>query len=1065
VEIGPYGITGELGRGAMGVVYRGTSEALGRDVAIKVIAPDSEITPEIVDRFRREAQAAGRCSGHPGIVGVTDFGESDGRLWFAMELVDGTTLRDRIDEGELSPVQAAQWVREAALAVAHAHTLGVLHRDVKPDNILVDGHGHARVTDFGLSRITAADASVARLTRSDVILGTPAYMSPEQALGDPVDGRTDVWALGATLYEACTGRSPFERGDPLSVLMRVVRDDVPRPRLVAPGVPPALEAVILACLEKDVDRRYPSAAALAEDLERFLAGDAVTARGWTVGRTVRAAVRRHRLPAAMAAALLLAAGAGGTAWWLSRGDGGAGDRAVAHQASARAAQEQAAQISDAYDQLALRTLQPLAELAAAWRDEAALGAEAPQLRAVEAAADAVAAQHPETELPQAWKALARVFAGSGADANALDRSAQTDPMAALLALQLRLAVYAQTVELPGFRITETAFERYPFVEPAALGTRRAEARGIVTALRGHPAWPHVRQRRTYEAYLDGADALAEGAYARAADALAGPAGDPLLGADASALRGLCLYLAGDYRAAGELWDRLGQSGSQRAWARASTAWISAAVEVRNAGGDPRPLFDRALAAAGRVTQHRWLAARTNLGLIQLRRAMEAGINADGLPLAEEAVAAFDAVIAQGVDAGVAALNRGSALAMVARCHAALGRDPDPVLRRALADYDQAVLAAPRDAGVWNGRGNLHLAAARWAKSRNRDPEPALALAAADYDAALQAEPGFVAAAVNGADVLRERHEWRARRGPLGPTLLEEAQRRLDAVIAEHPGHFGALESRARLFTSRANHASGQGADGRRWVQRALQDYDHAIRLRPRFVQGYANRSFARLLAARFAVRAGDDPSAGYLGAIADAEALLELEPASPAGLGNRGLGLLGLADHTARAGADPTGRYEQARAAFDAVLRHNPRDVLGLLYRAQAHRKLALYLDARGTREPKRLAAALRDLDAAVALDAAQVQVRIERARVAVTLATWTRNVQGIKASVADFAAATTQVKRDPALYYDYLRVLIQLGRHDEAVRVSEEALTHLPGHPQLLAAQATAKRALEQRR
>ncbi len=1068
VEIGPYRIIGELGRGAMGVVYRAHSATLGHDVALKVIAPESDATPEILERFRREAQAAGRCAGHPGIVGVTDFGEHEGQLWFAMELVRGRTLGEWIDEGEITLRQAATWIREAAAAVAHAHDHGVLHRDLKPANIIIDLEEHARVADFGLSRMQTADAATARLTRSDVILGTPAYMSPEQALGEPVDGRTDVWALGATLYEACTGTAPFAHGEALSVLMRVVRDDVVRPRAVAPGVPRELEAIILSCLEKDAQRRYPTAAALAEDLDRFLAGEQVTARGWTPGRAMRAGLRRHRLAAGLAAATVVIAVSAGATWWLARGDDGAGSRTVAAHTDARGVTEQARQISDAYDQLLRQTLDPLQSLARGWREAVPLGAAAGALVEIERSVQQVAVAHPESRLPQAWLALARGYAGDRTASTALDEAATEDPLAAVLALQWLLAHYAQAVELPGFRITDAGFAGYPFVEPAALAVQRADAQGLVLTLRRHPAWPAVRQRPLFESFLRGTDALAAGDYATAADALEGPAADPLLGADASSLRALCLYLVQDFEAAARVWEGLGRAGSQRAWSRASSAWISAAVELRADGSDPNPHFERALVAAHQVTDPRWIAAQSNVGLIQLRRATEAGFNATGLPLAQEAVDAFDALMARGAgvaDVALMRMNRGSALATLARCLVGTGRDPGPVVQRARADYDEAVRAMPRDAGLHNARGILHLLIGRRASARHRDPAAPLALAAADFEAALAINPHFTSAASNAADVLSERHLWLRRQGPAGPALLLAAQAQLDGVIAAHPEHYAAIESRARLFTRRVDDALTRGEDPRPWLKRALADFDHALTIRPRFAPGRANRSMAHLLGARVALRVREDPTPHYLAAISDAEGLLELEPANAAGMGNRGMAYMGLADYRARAGRDPVAGYGEAADAFGDVLAHNPNDVLGHLYRAQAARKTAVYLAAHGRREPERLTAALRDLDAAVALDPGQIQVRIERARVSVTLATWTRDLNGIRRSVPDFEAAVRQVRRNAGLYHDYLRVLVQLDRLDEAARVCVIARANCPEDRRLAAMQQQIRRRKDERR
>lgn len=269
-QIGPYVLLGELGRGGMGVVYRARREDLNREFALKVmLRPDD---PKAAERFLREARAAAALSGHPGIVAVHDVGEAeDGSLYLAMDRVRGAALDQMLDEMQLAPKEWAQIVGHAAEAVHFAHAHGILHRDIKPGNILVDGEmGRARVTDFGL----AFRAEDIKLTKSGEIVGTPAYMSPEQAAGDPLDERADVWSLGATLYECLAGRPPFDGTTALNVLAAVMTKE---PRRIV-GVPRDLEAIIMKCLEKESDRRYPSALALAQDIARFVEGKPVIAK-------------------------------------------------------------------------------------------------------------------------------------------------------------------------------------------------------------------------------------------------------------------------------------------------------------------------------------------------------------------------------------------------------------------------------------------------------------------------------------------------------------------------------------------------------------------------------------------------------------------------------------------------------------------------------------------------------------------------------------------------------------------------------------------------------------------
>ncbi|MCA8923676.1 MAG: protein kinase [Planctomycetes bacterium] len=310
--LGAYRLQREIGRGAMGVVYEAVQVGLGRRVALKVLPRTQGIVGTARERFRREAEATASLR-HPGIVPIYDIGEDRGVLYFAMELVEGRSLRAALDQdGRLVPQVAAELGRQIAEALACAHAEGIVHRDVKPDNVLLRGDGRPVLTDFGLAR-RQQDAA---LTRVGTIVGTPLYMSPEQALGEPFDARTDVYSLGVTLYEALSGRAPFEGSvDTAQVLDRLVKEDPPPLRALRPEIPAALAGVVETALERDPARRYSSAGAFAEDLGRFLRGEPTLAR--PLGRVRRLArrLRRYRGPLAIGVlAAVLALGAG----WIAR---------------------------------------------------------------------------------------------------------------------------------------------------------------------------------------------------------------------------------------------------------------------------------------------------------------------------------------------------------------------------------------------------------------------------------------------------------------------------------------------------------------------------------------------------------------------------------------------------------------------------------------------------------------------------------------------------------------------------------------------------------------------------
>jgi serine/threonine-protein kinase len=274
--LGDYELIEEIGRGGMGVVYRATQKSLGRTVALKMLLRRDLASRADLARFRSEAEAAARLD-HPGIVSIFEVGESDGLPFYSMRFIEGTTLARQLAAGPLPPREAATLLAKVADAVQAAHDRGVLHRDLKPSNILIDAMGRPHVSDFGLAKRLEDDQSV---THTGAILGTPCYMSPEQAAGSrgDVGPTSDVWSLGAILYQMLTGRPPFQASSPMDTLLAVLETDPPAPRTVAAGVDRDLEMIALKSLQKPQELRYASAGGLAADLRAFLAGETIAAR-------------------------------------------------------------------------------------------------------------------------------------------------------------------------------------------------------------------------------------------------------------------------------------------------------------------------------------------------------------------------------------------------------------------------------------------------------------------------------------------------------------------------------------------------------------------------------------------------------------------------------------------------------------------------------------------------------------------------------------------------------------------------------------------------------------------
>jgi len=276
ITFGKYQLEKRLGKGGMGAVYLASDPDLNRKIALKILLLEDE---GLVERFLREARASANLK-HPNIIQVYEVGTIDGRHYFTMEYIEGNSLKDLIENKDrpLTNRLIVETISEIASALAYAHSRGIIHRDVKPQNIMVDSQGRPYLTDFGLfKQLTGLDKS---LTLSGDIVGTPDYMAPEQATGkkQEIDPRSDVYALGATLYHSITGRVPFTGSDLYEVLNKVINEDPPAPSSIIKVIPRDLETICLKCLEKDRTRRYQSATEVALEIKRYLQGEPITAK-------------------------------------------------------------------------------------------------------------------------------------------------------------------------------------------------------------------------------------------------------------------------------------------------------------------------------------------------------------------------------------------------------------------------------------------------------------------------------------------------------------------------------------------------------------------------------------------------------------------------------------------------------------------------------------------------------------------------------------------------------------------------------------------------------------------
>ena len=315
-DFGDYEVQEEIGRGGQGVVYRARQKSLNRTVALKVIGLGHWATEAHLKRFRREAEAAARLE-HPGIVPIHEVGERDGSCYFSMKFVEGGQLDQVVGREPMSPRSAVELIAKVARTVHYAHEHGILHRDIKPGNILLDAKGEPHLTDFGLARLVETESTV---TQTLDVLGTPSYMAPEQAVGNnsALTAATDVYALGAVLYQLLTGHPPFAGGTTYETIKLLLDTEPRQPRVWNPKLDRDLSTICLKCLEKDPQRRYSSALALAEDLERWLRHEPILARHAGIVTRGKKWLRRNPTSALLAASLAALAVAVGWIVWNSK---------------------------------------------------------------------------------------------------------------------------------------------------------------------------------------------------------------------------------------------------------------------------------------------------------------------------------------------------------------------------------------------------------------------------------------------------------------------------------------------------------------------------------------------------------------------------------------------------------------------------------------------------------------------------------------------------------------------------------------------------------------------------
>jgi len=897
-RLGPYQIEGEIARGGMGIVYRARHVELGRVVALKILLAGEHASPESIERLRREALAAARLD-HPNVVRVYEVGQEGPRAFIAMEHIDGEPLSRLLRRGEVPLPRALDLLRKVALALDAAHAIGILHRDVKSANILVGRDGEPRLADFGLAR----DLSVPGITATGAMLGTPSYASPEQASGAPIDARSDVYSLGATMYEVLTGRPPFVGEAPYLILVDLLSKDPTPPRKLKPDVPIDVETVCLKALEKDPSRRYASARALAEDLARCAAGEPVTARPRSSIGVLMRRLSRNRA-AVVPIALALAAVLGIVGWRLHV----LSERTEAlHAARSHVAQGEFVEARDGLRSLlavhpdaadAARLLSEVErQLATREADRATVSRLADESAAaaerVMTKARLVAAVFTRwARLREALGAMERRYYDSSL-------SPEETRSATEIVWKDVAAFVSATPDDPTSRATMLALSGW------ARRLAGFEEEGLARMREAAALDPEVPYGALMEAlahfstYVECQDlpSVASGRAGR--EAFSVPAESPKMTAVRERFQSL-----------------IAQASQARVWGEEGARDLSAAMEgFRSAQGldlaSAEEAVTRAIDApdlAAFVTGLRYARAHVRY----LRRDWPGAL--------EDDQAVLDARPRQ-VEA---LLLLASIRQSQAEDEAASGRDPSPLLGQAREAADRALAVVPTSIPALSLRSGIAITRADWQRALGQDPRTALAEALAGYEAAIAISDARWELYLNRANAILDLGVATATAGGDPRREYEKAISDLGEVLRREPDQPGAYANRAGVWLALAQWQEEHRVDPCGAYEKSIADAGAAIERKGSLVSPWGTRSNARRLLGKVKEARGEDPRDLYKSAIADAGEGIRVRPEFADLYIYRGMGWkhLGRAEK-ARGGSE---REAFARAIEDYVegARRNP---------------------------------------------------------------------------------------------------------------------------------------------